>query len=56
MLYRIDMGYATYGIEIENEVVIEAPPISKWMIGKRGVEVANWVFARQGQMEEVKCQ
>ena len=38
-LYQIDIGYACFGVEVENEIVSYAPPIAKWTIGKTWEEV-----------------
>jgi hypothetical protein len=32
-LYYIDIGYACFGIIVKNYMVIDAPPIARWMIG-----------------------
>jgi hypothetical protein len=34
MLYYIDIKYACFGIKAKNDIVVEAPPIAKWAIGK----------------------
>jgi len=53
-LYQIYLGYACFGIEIENGKVKVAPPIAKWMIGKRGVDVFRWIANKNGIIKEVK--
>jgi hypothetical protein len=40
-LYAINVGYATYGIFVDNDIVVDAPPIAKWMINKTLKEVKN---------------
>ena len=54
MLYRVKLSYATYGIEIENDIVTEAPPIAKWMIGKNIVTIMSWVANKHGNIIPVK--
>lgn len=39
ILYQIDIGYACFGIEVENESVSYAPPIAKWTVGRTWKEV-----------------
>jgi len=51
--YRIDLGYACFGIEIENGRVKVAPPIARWMIGKKGVDIFRWIASKNGIVEEV---
>jgi hypothetical protein len=43
----IDVGYACAGIVMEDGVCVEAAPIFKWMIGKRGREIKKWRKIRQ---------
>jgi hypothetical protein len=34
MLYSISLSYATFGIEVENNIVVRAAPIARWCMGK----------------------
>ncbi len=54
MLYRIELPYATYGIETENDTVTEAPPIAKWMLDKNIVMIMSWVATKYGDMKQVE--
>lgn len=39
----VSLPYATYGIRVEGGVVVEAPPIARWMVGRGEAEVAAWL-------------
>lgn len=41
-LYQVDIGYACFSIEVENDVVKYAPPIAKWTIGKKWKEIEEY--------------
>lgn len=41
-LYKIDIGYSCFSIEVENEIVTHAPGIAKWTIDKKWDEVKNY--------------
>ncbi len=51
MLYQITLPYACFGIETNGNVVVDAAPIGKWMIGKNIKEIARWVEGRGGTIE-----
>lgn len=45
----IDVGYACYWVEFnEAGVVVKAPPIANWMVGKNLVAVLRWVASKGG--------
>lgn len=46
--YRVDLFYACYGIRTLNGMVIEAPPIAKWMQGELLEDIVEWVLRRDG--------
>jgi len=41
-LITIDTGYASFGIVVKGNKVIEAPALAEWMIGKLWDEVKDW--------------
>ena len=47
MLYHIDIGYACFGIEEEDGIVVNAAPIAKWTIGKEIGFVLNYYRFRK---------
>ena len=47
ILYQIDIGYACFGIEVENDVVTYAAPIAKWTIGKTWEEVESYFKSKK---------
>ena len=42
--YLIDTGYACAGILVgdDNDIVLDAAPIFKWMIGKKLEDIRKW--------------
>jgi hypothetical protein len=53
VLVMVDVGYACYGIECEKQVVVTAPPIAKWMIGKKTDFIKIWITRKNGTYEIV---
>lgn len=53
-LLWIDLPYACYGLVIEDNVVMDAPPIARWMIGKHVIYVANWLYGKKAVVVEVE--
>lgn len=43
----VQLSYCTFGIEVEDGVVVDAAPIARWMIGKSEQEVADWVRSKR---------
>jgi len=41
-LYTIDTGYVCFCLEIENSIVIHAPGMAKWTIGKNWSEIEEY--------------
>lgn len=48
------MRYATYAIKVTNGIVVDAPPIAKWMIGESESHILRWVNTRGGRYEKLK--
>lgn len=44
----VSLNYATYGIKVEKDVIVEAAPIAHWMIGKNVNYIYRWVAKRGG--------
>jgi len=47
----IDLPYACFGIIVENDIVIEAPPIAKWATGKSAREVLLYFKGKGAKIE-----
>jgi len=56
MLYRIILPYATFGIEVENDIVTEAPPIDKWLVGKNIVTIMSWIATKYGDITPLELE
>ncbi len=54
ILYQITLPYACFGIDVIDNIVIEAPPIAKWMIGNSIGGVCLWVSKKNGTIKEVR--
>jgi hypothetical protein len=53
-LFLVDVPFACFGIEVEDGVVVAAPPIARWMLGKGGVVVYRYVRSKRGTLVEVR--
>jgi len=52
--YFVKLPYATYGIMVEDEIIVEVPPIAKWIKGKKLKEFKKWVKGEKGNILDVK--
>ena len=50
ILYQVDLGYAVAGIEVEDDVIVDAAPILKWAIGARLPWFRKWVEQKGGTL------
>lgn len=48
--YRADVGFAVFGFFVENNFVVDAAPIAKWLIGKNIFVVRNYVKKKGGSL------
>lgn len=54
-LYQIDVGYAVFGIQVNNlEHVTKAAPIGKWMLGKHISDIERLVAKKRGKVTHVE--
>lgn len=51
--FFIYLSYATFGIVVENEVVVKTPPIANWMKNKTIFFIIDWVKQKKGVIEEI---
>lgn len=50
--YQIDIKYACFGIRTDTGMmIIEAPPIAKWMEGHHLDDIEEWVHKKDGIIE-----
>ena len=53
-LYTVNISYANFGIIVDgDEIVLQAAPIAKWMVGKRLGDVVAWIESKAGKIEKV---
>jgi hypothetical protein len=50
---RVSLPYATYGIRVKGNLVVEAAPIARWMLGKSIGYVTAWIMKKHGTIEGV---
>lgn len=51
--YHVNVSYACYGIGVKDDIVTYAPPIAKWMRGKRFREVKKWLRNKNGKLTKI---
>ena len=51
-LYIIDLPYAHFGIEVENDKVIRTAPIGGWMYGRDISFISQWVHKKNGTIKK----
>lgn len=49
-LIWVSLSYATYGLVVKDHMIVAAPPIAAWMIGKSEIVVIRWLRGRNAQM------
>ena len=47
----INLSYATFGLVVRNGIVIQAPPIARWTIGKSSYSVTNYYNNKGAKIE-----
>jgi hypothetical protein len=53
-LWQVDVGYACGGIEVDEQNVVQnAAPIFRWMVGKQISVVQRWIEGKRGTMRKV---
>lgn len=51
--FWVNIHYATFGISSENNIVTDAAPIAKWMIGKTLQEIKPWLLNKKAKVIEL---
>jgi hypothetical protein len=52
--FWIDIHYACFGIIATEDVVSEAPPIARWMVGKSLADIKSWLLNKKAKVLEIK--
>lgn len=53
--FWIDIKYACFGIVSREGIVIDAPPIARWMVYKRLTDIKPWLLDKGAIVKEVKA-
>jgi len=53
-VFWINLKYAVFCIESENDLIAAAAPIADWMIGKTLQEVKPWLKKKRAIVKELK--
>lgn len=53
-LYRVNVGYACFGIIARKGIVVCAPPIARWMIWQTLQEIKPWLLEKKAKVEVVE--
>lgn len=48
MWWYITFRHATYALRVERGRIVEAPPISRWMVGMYWTDMKRWISDRGG--------
>jgi hypothetical protein len=48
--YIADIGYAFFGVIVDNDIVKEAPPIVIWLLGRNVSKLKSYVKQRNGKL------
>lgn len=51
--FYVDIGYAVFGIFSKDDIITDAAPIAKWMIGKTLKEVKPWLLKKKAKVIEL---
>lgn len=56
-LAHIDVGYACFGVQIEDGIVTDAAPIARWMVGKDfKKQVQPWLRHKRAKVLIINCE
>jgi hypothetical protein len=47
--FWISLEYATFAICSRDGVIVDAPPIARWMVSKRLTDIKPWLLRQPGQ-------
>ena len=50
----VSLSYATFGIEVADNKVVDAAPVAHWMIGKDTHFIRQWITKKQGTWKVLK--
>jgi hypothetical protein len=51
--FWVDIKYACFGIESQNNIVTITPPIAAWMKGKTLQEIKPWLIKKNAKVLEI---
>jgi hypothetical protein len=47
----VSLSYASFGIRVDSQRVVDAAPIGRWMIGKDTKFIRDWILKKGGTWE-----
>ena len=50
-LFIVTLPYACFGITVKGDIVTEAPPIGRWMVGRDFTDIIGWVEKKRGRID-----
>lgn len=51
--FWVSLPYATFGVFSKGDVVVDAAPIARWMVGKTLTEIKPWLLKKQAKVIEI---
>lgn len=51
--FWVDIHYACFGLLARDGVVVDAPDIAKWMIGKKLTDIKPWLKSKKAIAKEI---
>jgi hypothetical protein len=51
--FWINLHYAVVGITVRGDVVTDAPPLARWMVGKSLLDIKPWLVQRKAKVIEI---
>lgn len=48
--FWVSLPYATFGVCVEGNKVVDAAPIAQWMVGKDTWTVSRWLLAKGAEI------
>jgi hypothetical protein len=53
-LYQIDVNYTCFCLEVDNNIIINAPGIAKWTLGKFWDDVEDYYIKKNAKITKTR--